>query len=201
MSENRVILRGNKVNLKDISLEDVEKMYYWTYLADNREHLNWNAPYHPIEEKSLGEFIEGYRSLLDVTETKQVRAKLAIIVNHKLIGTVGWYWIDQSTNWLDSGIVIFDSNFWSGGYGTEAFQMWVDYIFENMDVARVGISTWSGNERMIGLAKKMGMIEEGRIRKARIVEGKYFDSIKMGILREEWAEAKNPFLISTRMNG
>ncbi|MDQ0416534.1 RimJ/RimL family protein N-acetyltransferase [Croceifilum oryzae] len=189
MSDHKVVLSGNKVELKDISLEYVEKIYYWRYLAENREHLNWNAPYHPIDEKSLEEFIEeDYRSHLDITTTNHVRSKLAIIVNNKLIGTVGWYWVDQNTNWLDSGIVIFDPDFWSGGYGTEAFKMWVDYLFENMDIVRVGISTWSGNERMIGLAKKVGMIQEGRIRNVRIVEGKYFDSVKMGILREEWIE-------------
>ncbi|SDZ28406.1 GNAT family N-acetyltransferase [Thermoactinomyces sp. DSM 45892] len=187
MSENEVILRGNKVTLRDIKIEDVEKIYYWRYVADDREHLKWNAPYYPIEEKSIEKFIEEeYRLHLDTAKTDQVRSKLAIIVGNKLIGTVGWYWVDQNTNWLNNGIVIFDSDYWSGGYGTEAFQMWTNYLFENMDIVRVGISTWSGNERMIGLAKKVGMVEEGRIRNARIVEGKYFDSVKMGVLREEW---------------
>jgi RimJ/RimL family protein N-acetyltransferase len=112
-------------------------------------------------------------------------------VDGKLIGTVSWYWVDKQTNWLCNGIAIYDSRYWSGGYGTDAFTLWTDYIFETMDVVRVGISTWSGNERMIRLAKKIGMVEEGRIRKARIVRSKYYDSVKMGILREEWEERKH----------
>lgn len=32
------------------------------------------------------------------------------------------------------------------------------------------------------------MVEEGRIRQARIVEGKPYDSVKLGILREEWEQ-------------
>ncbi len=39
---------------------------------------------------------------------------------------------------------------------------------------------------MIKVAKRIGMQEEARIRKARMVEDKYYDAIKMGILREEW---------------
>jgi RimJ/RimL family protein N-acetyltransferase len=39
---------------------------------------------------------------------------------------------------------------------------------------------------MIKAAEKVGMQEEARIRKARTVEGKYYDAIKMGVLREEW---------------
>lgn len=134
---------------------------------------------------------EDYKNHFMRTDKNLTRSKLVIEVEDKLIGTVGWYWVDELTNWLCNGIVIFDSNYWAGRYGTEAFSLWTDYIFENMNVERVGISTWSGNERMIALAKKIGMKLEGEIRQARIVNGEYFDSIKMGILREEWNKCKS----------
>ncbi len=53
------------------------------------------------------------------------------------------------------------------------------------------MSTWSGNERMIKVAERLGMKEEARIRKARMVENQYYDAIKMGILREEWTAQNN----------
>jgi RimJ/RimL family protein N-acetyltransferase len=52
------------------------------------------------------------------------------------------------------------------------------------------MSTWSGNVRMMKVAEKIGMKEEARIRQARIVNGEYFDAIKMGILRQEWEESR-----------
>jgi RimJ/RimL family protein N-acetyltransferase len=105
---------------------------------------------------------------------------------------------------METGIVLYDSRYWSGGYGTEAFSMWIDYLFTHLDVVRLGISTWSGNERMIRLARKIGMVEEGRIRKARMVRGEYFDSVKMGLLREEWEQMRKnvPFQMKTSsLNG
>jgi RimJ/RimL family protein N-acetyltransferase len=51
------------------------------------------------------------------------------------------------------------------------------------------MSTWSGNVRMIKVAERLGMKEEARIRQARMVDGKYFDAIKMGILRREWDQS------------
>jgi RimJ/RimL family protein N-acetyltransferase len=187
----KIHLQGKKVILRDITKADVEAIYHWTYLADDREHLNWNGPYFQLEDQTFEQFYEnGFKNKIELIGSDQVRNILIIEVDGKLIGTVNWYWESQETNWLSNGIVIFDSTYWSGGYGTEAFQMWTDYIFENMDVVRVGISTWSGNERMIRLASKIGMILEGRIRKARIVNEEYYDSIKMGILREEWEETK-----------
>ena len=53
-------------------------------------------------------------------------------------------------------------------------------------LVRVGLTTWSGNERMIRVAEKLGMQMEARIRKVRYYDGHYYDSIRMGILREEW---------------
>ncbi|MGP4078465.1 GNAT family N-acetyltransferase [Pseudalkalibacillus sp. R45] len=181
-------IAGEKVILRDLTLDDVLDLYYWKYEADDREHLKWNGPYYKLPELTKEEFIAGFQKALEITATDQPRQILIIETDNKLIGTVNWYWEDEVTNWLSNGIVIFDSNYWSGGYGTEAFKLWTDYIFEHMDVVRVGISTWSGNIRMMKLARKIGMIEEGRIRKARIVDGEYYDSIKMGILREEWQQ-------------
>lgn len=57
---------------------------------------------------------------------------------------------------------------------------------EKTEIVRIGITTWSGNSGMIRLAKKLGMKEEARYRKARIVNGKYFDSVSYGILKKEW---------------
>lgn len=44
---------------------------------------------------------------------------------------------------------------------------------------------------MIRLAKKLGLIEEGRIRQVCYYEGHYYDSVKLGVLREEWKNANH----------
>lgn len=183
-----VHIKGEKVILRDLTMEDLDDLYYWNYEAQDRDHIKWNGPYYKRPSLKKHEFKEKFTSDFSIIEMDRSRKILVIEVEGRLIGTVNWYWEDEVTNWLSNGIVIFDSRFWSGGYGTEAFRLWTDYIFEHMDVVRVGISTWSGNVRMMKLARKIGMIEEGRIRKARIVDGEYFDSIKMGILREEWEQ-------------
>ncbi|MFS1512179.1 GNAT family protein [Chengkuizengella sp. SCS-71B] len=188
MITNIINIVGQKVILRDLTEKDVEMIYYWNYEADDREHLKWNGPYYNRPEKTLDQFLEDHKDDFIKVGTAQPRNILVIEVDGKLIGTVSWYWEDECTNWLNNGIVIYDSKYWSGGYGTESFSLWTDYIFKKMDVVRIGISTWSGNERMIRLASKIGMVEEGRIRKARIVNGEYYDSVKMGILREEWME-------------
>lgn len=181
-----VYLQGNRVILRDMVEADIDLLYFYNYESEDREHQNWNGPYSPIEYISIEEFREDEYRKLETMDSKSPRKQLMLEIDGELKGSVGWYWVSEVTNWFEIGIVIFDSNYWSGGYGTEAFQMWIDYLFTHVDTVRLGIGTWSGNERMMRLASKCGMVEEARVRKARIVRGEYYDAIKMGMLREEW---------------
>ncbi len=105
----------------------------------------------------------------------------------KIIGSVSRYWISQETNWSAVGIVIFDSASWGKGIGYEALGLWSDYLFTQFpDWVRLDLRTWSGNQGMIRLALKLGYSEEARFRKARLVDGAYFDGLGFGILRDEW---------------
>jgi len=70
--------------------------------------------------------------------------------------------------------------------------MWIDETFDqNPKLIRLGLSTWSGNERMINLAEKIGLKREAVYRKARIVDKQYYDSVSYGILKEEWKMKRN----------
>ncbi|MNB82433.1 Spermidine N(1)-acetyltransferase [compost metagenome] len=181
-----VRIRGNRVNLRDLAEDDLRIIYYHYFEAEDREFQKWDGPYYPTEVESYEEFAKGYLGVLAVTRTDKPRSRLVIEIDGELKGTVNWYWVSEETNWLEIGITIFDSRYWSGGYGTEAFKMWMQYLFDSLSTVRLGIATWSGNTRMMGLAAKCGMTLEGQIRRARIVCGEYYDAIRMGILREEW---------------
>ncbi|PNB76800.1 GNAT family N-acetyltransferase, partial [Pseudomonas sp. FW305-BF6] len=71
---------------------------------------------------------------------------------------------------------------------TRALRIWINHLFDTMPLVRVGYTTWSGNHRMMKVGEKLGMTLEARLRKCRYYDGKYYDSIRMGILREEWEE-------------
>ncbi len=178
---------GTKVILKEAVQEDIDELYYWRYEEEEQEAKKWNGPYIPepyiTKEEYRNTWEEDYEIFPGVPATLVIRA------DGKLLGTVGAYWVDKNTSWLETGIVIYDKAYWNGGYGYEAYKRWIDFLFRSTGLHRLGMSTWSGNIRMMKVAEKIGMKEEARIRKARIVDGNYFDAIKMGILREEWEES------------
>ena len=175
---------GKKVTLQEATAEDLDAHYFWRYEEKEQEVRKWNGPYFPVTERTKEEFIKAQQEKADVLPG--VPSELMIHVDGKFIGTVNAYWECQHTNWLETGIVIYDKNYWNGGYGTESYHLWIDFLFKATNLHRLGMSTWSGNVRMMRAAEKIGMKEEARIRQARIVDGKFYDAIKMGILREEW---------------
>lgn len=76
------------------------------------------------------------------------------------------------------------------GYGTEAIQLMVDYLFLLKDIPRITINTDARNAASIKAAEKAGCEKEGTIRKGGFTWGQHADCCILGILREEWKEPK-----------
>ena len=119
---------------------------------------------------------------------KEHPSRLIIEYQNKIIGMVNYYWENQKTRWLDVGIDIYDPDYWKRGLGTEALTLWITHLFNVFDIGRIGLRTWSGNQRMMRCAEKLGMKLEGRLRRCRYYQGHYYDSISYGVLKEEWNE-------------
>lgn len=145
------------------------------------EWKKWDAPYFPYHRPSLRlfkqhmqeEMLEGQRFVIET-------------MNGQPIGMVTYYWEHRPSYWMEFGIVIYDPAYWNGGYGTQALILWMEHLFETRPLNRIGFTTWSGNQRMMKVGEKLGMTLEARIRQCRYYRGVFYDSIRYGILREEW---------------
>lgn len=180
-------LTGRKVALRPIEERDIGTLWQFLHGEEAPEWKKWDAPYFEHKHVPLDEYREKMTKYLE--SSGHPYSRLLIEVDKRIIGMVTFYWENQDTRWLEMGIVIYSSEHWSGGFGTEALSLYADYLFMALpEIARVGITTWSGNERMMRCALKLGMQLEGRMRKCRFYNGVYYDSIRMGILREEWEE-------------
>jgi len=177
-----VEILGERVILKSIEDEDIPVLWELIYGTENPEWKKWDAPYFPLKKKTLGE----YRKSINLPNSYDSIAKLGIWVSKDLIGTVGYYWEHKASNWLEMGIAIYDEQYWSEGYGRETLKLWISHLFETMPLVRVGLTTWSGNIRMLKCAENLGMKQEAKLRKCRLWQETYYDSIRYGILREEW---------------
>lgn len=175
---------NKKALLEELNEEDLNIYYYWKYLEPLQKAKEWNGPYIEEEKITFTEFENKYRE--NKYLYKNTLSTLAIKYENDFLGVVTSYWKDKKSKWLECGIVIYKNNNWEQGLGSQVFKEWIDYLFKETNANRIGISTWSGNIRMMKVASKSGMIEEARIRRGRVVKGDFYDAIQMGILREEW---------------
>jgi len=119
--------------------------------------------------------------------TPRMRLCIADNETDTIMGTVTRYWISEPTHWTAIGIAIWNPDNWGKGFGTEALHLWCDYLFTaEPNFVRLDARTWSGNHGMMRLAEKLGFTREATFRKARIVDGTYYDGLGYGILRSEW---------------
>ncbi|RLQ89988.1 GNAT family N-acetyltransferase [Falsibacillus albus] len=166
--------------IRKIEERDLERLWELAYKEDAPEWKRWDAPYFPFKSMTFEQFLEQKSSWVNQDH------RWIITVQDVVVGTVTYYFEDDQSRWLEMGITLYQGNEWGKGIGTRALKLWIDHIFQTLPLTRVGLTTWSGNERMIRAAEKLGMQMEARIRKVRYFEGNYYDSIRMGILREEW---------------
>jgi RimJ/RimL family protein N-acetyltransferase len=87
-----------------------------------------------------------------------------------------------------AGIGIGEREFWGKGYGTDAMNVILRYAFQELNLRRVTLDTFEYNPRAIRSYEKAGFVHEGRARGYLHREGRRWDLIFMGILREEWLE-------------
>ena len=180
------------VFLRNLTPADLKHYVDW-YHPDNEYH-NWNGPYYNVNTtEELNDQLSKLQKKVENGETLVFNHKkfIAEKENDEIIGEVSWYWKSKETHWLEIGIVIFDEKYWNKGIGSKACILWIDCVFSEFpELARIGLTTWSGNFGMIKLAKKLGMKQEACYRNARIVNGKYYDSVSYGILKKEWKTQK-----------
>jgi len=177
------------ITVRDWESKDFEHYRYWN--TGHHLWMDYNGPYYPNATKEQIELeIKTFQVQIAYIDPQRPYKRLVIADPHtdQLIGTVSWYWQSQETHWKSIGIAIYDENNWGKGLAYEALTLWIDHLFKvSKDIVRLDLRTWSGNIGMMKLGKKLGFKEEARFRNARIVKGQYYDSIGMGILREEWS--------------
>lgn len=107
----------------------------------------------------------------------------------RLLGDIGLYVIH---NWgpRDAfvGLGIGDRENWGKGYGTDAMNVALRYAFTELNLRRVTLNVFEYNPRAIRSYEKTGFQHEGRLRQALLRDGKRWDMLYMGIMREEWME-------------
>lgn len=168
--------------IRRLTQEDLTVLWKTGFTETKPEWKKWDAPYFDDYRPMTYDLFE--QQLSDWLLSDRITG---IFHQDVLIGIASRNWENQATRWLEIGIVIYQPQHWNGGHGASALHSWITQTFADIpQIQHIGLTTWSGNSRMMALAEKLGMQQEARIRQVRYWQGTYYDSMKYGVLRDEW---------------
>lgn len=103
-----------------------------------------------------------------------------------LIGDIGLGGVHWTHGDAFVGIGLGERQYWGKGYGTDAMRVILRYAFTELNLHRVSLDVFEYNPRAMRSYEKVGFSYEGRMRGMLNRDGKRWDFVYMGILKEEW---------------
>lgn len=105
------------------------------------------------------------------------------------IGIAGLYAIDRHNGIAELGVTIGDREHWGTGAGFDAHLALLDYGFDHCRLQRIYGQVKSDNAGVLRLCRRLGMTQEGVLRRHRWKSGGHVDLIMFGILAEEYDQS------------
>lgn len=82
--------------------------------------------------------------------------------------------------------IILKKEFQGKGYGTLVMKKMIEFAFNKMNLYRLEAEVVEFNEISIKMIEKLGFKKEGVLRKAKYSNGRYYDILRYGLLKDEW---------------
>ena len=158
-------LLGDRIYLSPRNSQDIEQFTEWLNDFETTDYLGRSSELMTLE---------GEKEFLEKDNNPEATFVIVTINDDKMIGTVSL------------GIFIGDKEYRNKGYGTEAIKLILEYGFEYMNLHNIKLDLMEFNDRALKCYKKCGFKEYGRRRKCKFVNGKYYDTISMDVLAEEF---------------
>jgi RimJ/RimL family protein N-acetyltransferase len=177
------LLHGETVQL---SAENPEVMaaqlFRWDQDTEWFRFLDTDPP-RLFSEKKVKEWLE---KDLDKPSTDEIYFAIRTLKDDILIGFIGLFNLLMHHGDALVAIALGEREYWGKGYGSDAMRVILRYAFNELNLRKVGLIVFEYNTRAIRSYEKTGFRHEGRIRGAILREGRRWDWLYMGLMREEF---------------
>jgi RimJ/RimL family protein N-acetyltransferase len=175
------MIEGREVRIRAIEKRDIDEIMKWINDPEVKSNLLMRYPVSQYQEERWIETAlatDNQRNKTFALETK----------DGVYLGGIGLQKIDWENSNAEVGIVIGKKEYWNKGYGTDAMLAILDFAFNQMNLHRVYLRVFEFNQRGIRSYEKCGFQKEGVLRQDRYRQGRYYNTIMMGILKEEFRQ-------------
>lgn len=168
------MLKGKKVDLVLAERGDLHVLRDWF------NDIDFVGEFEPFQQQTLSELEKQYDSKNEHNEyfvQKKDGTRIGAIVHFKAGDQfgIGYMLVPEERG---------------KGYGSEAIQIMVDYLFLHKNIVRIQAETHTANMASQRVLEKAGFKREGTLRQSFFSRGCWRDTAMFSILREDWRGPK-----------
>lgn len=174
-----VFIKGNQFYLRAINEEDVDTIRHW---GDDYQVTRYLS--RGLFPSNLELAKEQYRQMVRASNEVEM-----LIVDEKTglpIGITGIHSINWVARSAEFRILMGKKEFWGKGIGSSVAQLLTAYGFQKLNLNKVWLGVADANKRAYHSYVKAGYKKEGVLRQEVYRNGKYYDAVRMSILRNEY---------------
>lgn len=182
---SRYFWQGERTRLRPWQLEDAG-LRFMASLDNPTRHLHQDGIELPTSVELQKEWLEKAAGCKDDGMIRFAMETLDGV-------TVGWATLhsrDQKNGTFGFGVAVY-RDYRGQGYAVDAVGILLKYGFWEQRYQKCNSVCFHTNEASIRMHKKLGFIEEGRIRRNCFFNGQYHDDVLFGMTREEFDERMN----------
>ncbi|MEW2632816.1 GNAT family N-acetyltransferase [Streptomyces sp. NPDC048389] len=169
---------GELVKLRAMGPTDAEALWRWNHDPDV---MRWMDDNHPSSPEHVRKWLEDrprntYGDLLLGVEA---------LSDGRLIGLVALRDAEPETGNAELDIYLGEKDYWGKGYATDAMRTVCRYGFDKMRLHKITLTVVTENHAAQQVYRKVGFVEEGRLRQTFRRDGVWYDRFTMGLLEGE----------------
>ena len=170
----------NKIYLRALNLQDIDRTYAWHNDADL--YVATVGAFRYVSHQAEEEWLRHKTTFSD----KEVNLAICLVETKDHIGNIYIRDIDWIARHAElTGVIIGDPANRSKGYGISALRLLVKYTFQDLGLIRLYGLALAEHGQSINMMKKCGFTIEGTLRKHSFKKSVFKDVVIMGVCIED----------------
>ncbi len=180
-------LKTKRLILRELNNKDLTKLVKLANNLNVSQYLE-KMPY-PYAEKDGKWFINKCKK----DSKKEPRENYGLVIEYEgnLVGIIGLGEVDDFHGTATLGYWL-GEEFWRNGIMFESVVEIIRFAFEDLNLRRIDVEAYTGNDGSNGLIKKLGFEYEGMRKQYKRTKstGKIVDTNIYGLLKEDWVKGR-----------